>query len=92
MDKKTFGIGILSLSAMVLLAANFVIRQQPAEAVAVIKDRDYQAATVKGPTGGDSLYIADNRTGVIAVFSYDPTSRGLKLRASRLVADAFVQK
>jgi hypothetical protein len=91
MDKKIFGIGILSLSAVILLAANFVIRQ-PAEAVAVIKDRDYQAATVKGPTGGDSLYVADNRTGVIAIFSYDPTSRGLKLRASRLVADAFVQK
>jgi len=91
MDKKTFGIGILTLTAVILLTANFFVRQ-PAEAAAVIKDRDFQAVTVRSQAGGEALYIADTRTGMIAVFVYDPTSRGLKLRAARPVADAFTQR
>ena len=41
--------------------------------------------------GGEGLYITDNRTGHLAVFTWDPASRTIKLRASRAVADAFAR-
>jgi hypothetical protein len=90
LDKKTFGIGILALTAVILLVANF-FAYRSAEAAAVIKDRDFQAVTVRSTGGGEALYVADTRTGMIAVFVYDPGTRGLRLRATRPVSDAFRQ-
>ena len=43
-------------------------------------------------TGGDGLYILDNRTGQVAVFTYDPASRGVRARKVRNVADAFMTR
>jgi hypothetical protein len=45
--------------------------------------------TAKIQTGGDGLYIMDNRTGQIAIFTYDAGSRTVRARAVRNVADAF---
>lgn len=88
MDKKTFGIGILSLMAVVLMIANFM-PVQPASAGTVIKDRDYQLVTAKVQQGGEALYVLDNRTGLLAVFVWDPTSRSVRVRDVKPLTFAF---
>ena len=87
MKRQNIAIIILSLTAALLLAAHVLV--QPADAAVVIKDRDYQMVTAKIATGGDGLYIMDNRTGQIAVFTYNAASRGVRARTVRNVADAF---
>jgi hypothetical protein len=67
---------------------NYIV-SHPAEAQVAIKDRDYQVVTARIQSGGEGLYITDNRTGSIAVFSFDPTTRQVTLRAVGQVANAF---
>ena len=89
MKRKTnIGIGLLSFTALALIAAHWFL-PAPASAQVAIKERDYQVVTARIQTGGDGLYILDNRTGQLAVFSYEPASRGVRARKVRNVADAF---
>jgi hypothetical protein len=87
MDKKTYGIGILSILAVILLIAN-CLPQPAVNAAESVKDTlsEYQMVTARNTEGGDSLYII-NRDGRMAVFQYDPTARALKLVANRAVSD-----
>lgn len=79
MDKKTYAIGVLSIIAAVLLAAN-LMPVPVAEATTVIKDRDYTLATTRGQRGGEALYVIDNRTGQIATITI--TNRQLTVVAA----------
>jgi hypothetical protein len=88
MKRTNLGIGILCGTALLLIVAHWFV-PAPAAAQVAIKERDYQVVTARITTGGDGLYILDNRTGAIAVFTYDPASRGVRARTVRLVADAF---
>lgn len=88
MRKETFGIVLLSISAVVLLSFLFAL-QQPVQAGAAIRERDYQLVTAASSDGGEALYVTDNRTGVCAVFSYDPASRSVVLRDAKPVGLAF---
>ena len=88
MNRQNFGIGILTLTAVLLGVAHWFV-PAPAAAQVAVKDRDYQVVTARITTGGDGLYILDNRTGQIAIFTYDPSSRSVRARAVRNVADAF---
>ena len=88
MDKRTFTIGLLSLTAVMLFVANLMIPSH-AEAGFAVKDRDYSAITGHQQAGDDVLYIIDNRTGQMAAFNYDPGRRSLMLRAVKPVQDAF---
>ena len=88
MDKKIFAIGILSLTAVLLALGNFFL-DTPARAGETIKDRDYQAVTARIQAGGEGLYILDNKTGMVAVFAYDPNVRGLRARAAGYITNAF---
>jgi hypothetical protein len=87
MKRQNLSIVVLSITAALLLAAHVLV--QPADAQSVLKDRDYQVVTAKIATGGDALYIMDMRTGQVAVFTYDPASRGVRARTVRSAADAF---
>ena len=88
MKNKNLGIGILAIMALGLIVAHWFV-PAPASAQVAIKERDYQVVTARIQTGGDGLYILDNRTGQVAVFTYDPASRGVRARKVRNVADAF---
>jgi hypothetical protein len=79
MDKKNFAIGILSLTATLLLVANY-FAPAPADALMTIKDRDFSMVTARTQQNGDTLYILDNRTGRVAVYSYDPAGRVVRPR------------
>ena len=88
MNRKNFGIGFLSLTALLLIAAHWFV-PAPAGAQVAIKERDYQVVTARITTGGDGLYILDNRTGLVAVFTYDLSSRTVRARTVKAVSDAF---
>ncbi len=89
-DKKIFAIGILSLTAALLLAGNYFA---PSRAIATtsIKDRDFSMTTAKSATGGDSIYVLDNRSGRVAVYSYDPSTRVIRPRAAGDMSTLFTR-
>jgi len=91
MDKKTFAIGTLSITALLMLLINLIPMPTTAKAD-VIKDRDYQAVTAAIRQGGDGLFVIDNRTGKIGVFAYDNTRKGIVTLDIQDVASAFAGK
>lgn len=88
MDKKTFSIGILSLTAVLLFVA-ILIMPPRASANFAVKDRDYQAVTAAIQANDEALYILDNRSGLMACFSYNPQQRALVLRDLKPIMNAF---
>jgi len=88
MDKKTFTIGILSLSAVILMVANY-FAPEPAHALYTIRDRDFAMVTASSQNGGDVLYILDNLSGRIAVFAYDASRREMVPRVSSDLTATF---
>ena len=91
MDTKTFGIGILSLTALVLAIGNCLVPPK-ASAELSIQGQGYTVVTARVQGGGDGVYILDNRTGRLAVFTYDNGSRRLEPRTVRPLADAFITR
>jgi glucose dehydrogenase len=91
MDKKTFAIGILSVTGLLLLLINMLAPTTPVMAD-VIKDRDYQAVTAPMARGGDALYVIDNRTGKLGVFAYDNSRKSIASLDVQDVTSAFPNK
>jgi hypothetical protein len=91
MDKKTFTIGTLSITALLLLLINLMPMPAPARAD-VIKDRDYQAVTAPIRQGGDGLFVIDNKSGKMGVFAYDNTRKGIVTVDIQDVTNAFAGK
>jgi hypothetical protein len=87
-DKKSFAVGVLSLTAVVLFVGNLML-PEPATANVVIKDRDYTAVTGRTTKGGEALYLTDNRTGLMGVFVFEPGRRAITPVAVTPVSDAF---
>ena len=86
MDKKLFGIGILSITAVGLLIANLMAPRH-VDAMESIKDRDYSLVTARMQGGGEALVVVDNNLGMMAVFTYE---RGrVDVRGVKSVGDAF---
>lgn len=88
-DNKALAIGVLSVTAAVLLAAMLMFDPQRAQAATAVRDRDYQMVTARLLVGGEGLYIVEQRTGLMAVFTWDAQKRTMEPRAVRAVADAF---
>jgi hypothetical protein len=87
MDKKTYAIGVLFVTAVILLVANsFTVPKAQAYS---IKDRDYQLVTTAATEGGDSLYVSDTRTGLVAIFGWDGSARKIVLKDRKNLADMF---
>jgi hypothetical protein len=89
MNNKTMSIGFLSITALILFIAHF-IPVQPAEAANFsIKDRSYSLVTARSAKGGDIVYVADNRTGQVAVFAWDAARRTLQPKGVGSLSDAL---
>jgi hypothetical protein len=87
-DKKSFALGVLSVTALMLLAAHLML-PEPATAAVAVKERDYTAVTGRTTKGGEALYLTDNRTGLLGVFVFDPGKRAIEAVKVRAVSDAF---
>jgi hypothetical protein len=85
-DKQILSVIGLSITACLLLLANF---SGPAKADVVIKDPEYQMITAHAGTGGDDLFVLDNRLGMMAVFVYDPNRHGVFPRRFVALPDIF---
>jgi hypothetical protein len=91
MDKKTFVIGMLTITALLLFLAQFMPLAQTAVANDSVRDRDWQIVTTPGSQGSDAIYIANSRSGLVAVYTWDANDRTIKLRAVRPIASAILQ-
>lgn len=89
LDKQVIAIGLLSIMAVGLFIANFV--SPAAHADSVVEGHDYQAVTARMATGGEGLYILDNRTGLLAVFTYDTWKHTLVPSAIQPAANCFTK-
>jgi hypothetical protein len=89
MNKNTFTISLLSLTAIALFVANLLMPPRAAANFA-IKDRDYQAVTAALQANDEGVYILDSRSGQMALFSYDPTRKSLVLRDMKPIMNAFL--
>ena len=87
-DKKSFAVGVLSLTAVILFVGNLML-PEPATASVAVKERDYTAVTGRTTKGGEALYLTDNRTGLLGVFVFDPGRRAITPVAVRPVSEAF---
>jgi hypothetical protein len=87
MDRKLIAICLLTICAIGLMIANFMA--PPARADTSVNSRDYQMVTARMQSGGEGLYILDNRTGLILILTYDSNTRNMTPRAVRAVVDAF---
>lgn len=90
MENKNLGIGVLCLIALALLAAHLIT---PPALVAdeAVMGREYQVATTSNAAGGEALYILDQRSGQVAVFTYDTTARTLRVRSVRPMDALFAE-
>lgn len=91
LDKKTFIIGVLSLSAVLLLVANLLAPRIASATYNTIEDPDYSLVTATAIQGGDAVYITEKRSGIMAVFVYDPNRRTLVLQDSAPIQNAFAK-
>jgi len=88
MDRKSFSIAILTLTAIILLVACF-LPAKPAQAQFAVKDLSrFQLVTVTSQQGGDILYVIDP-DGAIAVMGFDPSTKTLRPVAIGSLAAAF---
>ena len=87
-DKKSFAVGVLSTTAVILFATHLLL-PEPAAANVAVKERDYTAVTGRTTKGGEALYLTDNRTGLLGVFVFDPGKRAITPVAVKPVSDAF---
>lgn len=87
MRNRMMGVAAMAVLAVVLVIGHAV----PSGAEAVVADRtgNYQMATAEDIRGGDSLYVVDNRSGVIAVLRWNPKSRQMEVQAVRPLQAAF---
>jgi hypothetical protein len=71
MDRKTFSIGILSLTALILAVA-CLFPAKPAQADFAVKDVSrLQLVTVTSQQGGNVLYLIDPVGGKIVMLAFD---------------------
>jgi hypothetical protein len=87
MDRKTYGIGILTLTAVVLFVANF-LAPRPAVGIESVSNEDMQAVTCRYQNGGDALYLLDQSSGKMAVFTVQNRG-GLRLMSVVDVESGF---
>ena len=88
MDKKTFTIGVLSLSAVILFVANLLMPPRAA-ANFTVKDRDYQMITAQIAANDEGLYVLDSRSGNMVLFTYNPNTKTLVPKDMKPIMNAF---
>ena len=87
MDSKTYGIGILTLTGVALLIAT-IFAPRPAIGFEAVSNADMQAVTAPVQGGGDALYLLDQRSGKLAVFTITKQN-GMRLQTVENVEIGF---
>lgn len=74
MKNEKTAIGILGFTAAVLLLALLFV-PTPVTGQEAVHSDDYIVATFPSNTGSDVLYVADTRSGQLAVFTFDNATK-----------------
>ena len=78
MDRKTFSIGILSLTGLILVVAT-LLPTRPAEGDFAVKDlRGMQMITSASQQGGDVLYVIEPTSAKVLVLAYNTNPKDLR--------------
>ena len=88
-DKKTFAIGCLSLSAVILVAANMLMPHAANANFLTIQDNDYSMVVATSVQGDDALYVTEKRSGLMAVFVFDANTHKLVPKDVQPIQAAF---
>lgn len=75
-DRKSFMIGVLTLSAAILTIGHLQITPV-ARAADTIMDDDFQLVTARVRKGDDGLYVLHKRKNLVALFTWDPAKKGV---------------
>ena len=90
MDRKTFAIGTLSVTALVMFLATLI--PSPAQGAFAVKDlQGWQMMTVSSQQGGDVLYVIDPE-GKVVVFAFNPMQKVMQPVGSGDLASILVTK
>ena len=92
MDRKTFAIGILSVTALVLFLCTMIPVSHAADGGFAVKDlQGWQMMTASSQQGGDVLYVIDP-DGKIVVLAYNPVQKVMQPVGSGDLASVLVSK
>ncbi len=75
-DRKSFLIGILTLSAAILTLGHLQLTSTARVSDSVIDD-DYQLVTARTSQGNDGLYVLDKRNNLVVLFTWDPAKKSI---------------
>ena len=90
MEKKLITVIALSATASLLALSHLLVGTAQAGPVgSVASNRDYSVVTAKSSASTDTLYILDNRRGLVAVFQYDTSTRQLRPQIVRPLAEVL---
>jgi hypothetical protein len=90
-DKKTFAIGVLTLSAVMLIIANLLPTRSASATYETEHDTDYLVQTAVSPRGGDNVFVTDKRTGKMAVIMFNPARKTLELQDVQPIQAPFAK-
>ena len=88
MNNEKLAIRILACTAAILLLA-LVFVPTPATGQVAVHSDDYIVATHPSNQGSDVLYVADTRSGQLAVFVFDNAAKAPVLAAVTPIANGF---
>jgi hypothetical protein len=91
LDKKTFLIGLLSLSALLLLLANILAPRVATANYETTHDNNYNIVTATAIGGGDAIYIQDKNSGIMAVYVFNPNVKTLVLMDAQPIQNVFAK-
>lgn len=74
-DRKSFFIGVLTLSAAILCVGHFQLTTPVALANETVIDADYQLVTARINKGDDGIYVLHKRKNLVALFTWDPVKK-----------------
>lgn len=75
-DRKSFLIGILTLSAAILCIGHLQV-SSPAHAAESVMEDDYQLITARTTQGNDGLYVLDKRNNTVVLMTWDAAKKSI---------------
>ena len=90
-DRKSFLVGVLTLSAAILTIGHLQITPV-ARAAETIVDDDYQLVTARVRKGDDGIYVLHRRKNLVALFTWDPAKKGVVVSDVKSLDDIMLNR
>jgi hypothetical protein len=84
--KENLTLIALSTLALILFVGHLQLTPR-AEAAATERAGDFQLVTAQIATGGDGVYVIDNRNGIVALFMWNNSTRRIEPKNVRFLSE-----